>query len=1019
MRRPSFLFLLGTFAWTLACAGGKDGAPGLFEDHDKDGDGFVWKDDCDDDDARVNPDAQEVCDPFDVDEDCDGKADSLDDDASGRIIAHHDADGDGYGAAEDTRLCELVDGYVTDDADCDDGDSAVNPEGREVCGGGDEDCDGDVDDADPSVAPDGFVDRWEDADGDGWGGDPTTAGCGVEDGVVIQAGDCDDADDAAHPDGTEVCGGGDEDCDGDVDENDAADATLWYADTDDDGFGDTSVPRTACDAPRGYVADDTDCDDGDDATFPGADETCNDLDDDCDGDVDEDTVGTPRWYPDDDGDGYGAPTGFAQACDRPAGFVSVGSDCDDADSAINPAATERCDAANTDEDCDGNADDYDASTALSGRTAYYIDDDSDGYGDPSTTYLLCDPHSDYVTDDTDCDDGEPTAHPGATEVCDSGDVDEDCDGDPDDADASVDPATLTTWYGDADRDSYGLATVHIDRCDAPAGYVARSTDCDDTDPLRNPGRTEVCDTSDRDEDCDGLADDADTSTASSGMTTYYVDTDADGYGSPSSYSDRCDALVGYVADDTDCDDGDDAVNPGAAEVCFDAVDDDCDGSTRCEIGTADAVASFYGDDRYSGVAGDAVAAAGDVDGDGIDDLLVGAIWDSEAGSRAGKAYLALGGANAGVYLRTDARATWRGENANTYAGSAVAGPGDLTGDGVPDVLVGVSRDNDTALTEGAAFVFSGATAGRVQISSATAWAELDGEGPSNLAGDAVAATGDVDGDGSPDLLVGAPGFSTNEGAAYLFTRVSAGAASLATASAIWTGESADDAAGMAVAGAGDTDGDGYDDLIVGAAGEDDAAPSAGAAYVILGPTTGTTSLASADAKLLGTARDARAGAVVAGGGDVDGDGYDDVLVGAAGAGTYGVAYLVLGPVASGSLSAADAQLAGIDGGMGSAVAVAGDLDGDGFADVAAGNESGASGTGAVSIFLGPVSGTLDENDADSYIAGSVTYDYLGSSLAYIGAQDGATDHQDLLVGALGDDTAGSASGAVYVFSSAP
>ncbi len=1023
-RAPSaftLVLLVLSTAWTLACAGifgGKDGGPGLFEDHDVDGDGFAFANDCDDQNPHVNPDAVERCDLADVDEDCNGRADNLDDAPTGTIEVHRDADDDGYGVEEVTLLCEVVEGYTTDDDDCDDTDDEVHPGADEVCGGGDEDCDGEEGDEDDDVEPDGFVDLWEDGDGDGWGDTPADPGCGAGEGRAEQDGDCDDDDAGTNPGADEACGGGDEDCDGTIDEDDATDAPTWYADADGDGYGDTSEDRVACEAPPDFVGDDTDCDDDDDDVHPDADETCDDDDEDCDGEVDEDTVGTPTWYEDADEDGYGDRSTGRVSCDAPAGTVSSGTDCDDTDDAVSPGHSERCDSADTDEDCDGATDDDDPSTLYAGRTAYYADDDGDGYGDPAIEYRLCDPLDGYVTDDTDCDDGAAPAHPGGTEVCDARDLDEDCDGDADDDDAGVSATTRSTWYLDADADGFGGSTPSLSRCDAPTGYVASATDCDDAAPARSPGRPEVCDAANVDEDCDALADDDDPSAGSSGKTTWYADADADGYGDADVTLARCDAPVAYVSASTDCDDADLDVNPGVEEVCFDGVDDDCDGATRCEIGFDDAERTLLGDDRYTALVGASVASAGDIDGDGIDDLLVGAPEDPEVGTSAGKAYLALGGGTSDAHLRTDARATWRGEATYSYAGQAVAGGRDYDGDGIPEVVIGVYRDNDGAYEAGAAFVFSGATTGRVAISSASAWAQLRGEGSEHRAGQVLAPAGDVDGDGREDLLVGAPGRNEYTGRSYLVTTVGAGSASLSTATANFNGESAYDYAALAVHGAGDIDGDGFGDLVFGALGDDDAGSDAGAAYLVFGPVTGTTTLASADAKLTGVAAGDEAGCAVSGGGDVDGDGYDDLVVGATGGGTYGAAYLVLGPVSgTSSLAGADARMDGTIGRLGSAVAVDGDLDGDGHADVAVANNTESTYTGSVSVFLGPLAGTYAATSADVYVRGGAVYDQAGSALAYVGSQAGVPGMNDLLVGALGDDTAGaSGAGAVYVYS---
>ena len=155
------------------------------------------------------------------------------------------------------------------------------PAPTEVCDGEDNDCDGEID----TDATDGPT-RYRDADGDGYG-DPATATvmCVAEAGWVDTAGDCDDGDELINPGAAEICDGVDNDCNGEIDETGAA--LNFYADSDGDGFGDPGDVTLSCTAPAGYVTDDTDCDDTRELVYPGAAETCNGLDDDCDGTVDD------------------------------------------------------------------------------------------------------------------------------------------------------------------------------------------------------------------------------------------------------------------------------------------------------------------------------------------------------------------------------------------------------------------------------------------------------------------------------------------------------------------------------------------------------------------------------------------------------------------------------------------------------------------------------------------------------------------------------------------------------------
>ncbi len=356
-------------------------------------------------------------------------------------------------------------------------------------------------------------------------------------------------------------------------------------DVDDTAADDTDTPVDA--DGDGHTAA-TDCDDADPLVFPGAEEVCDGVDNDCDGQVDVDATDGATFYGDADGDGYGAPDATATLCAAETGWVDDATDCDDADAGVNPGATEVCDDADVDEDCDGLSDDADDSVDPAGLVDWHTDADADGYGDPDLPTAACDGASGTVADGTDCDDGDADIHPAAQEICDDADVDEDCDGLSDDADASVDVAGFGTFYADADADGYGDAASSAAACDAPSGAVADATDCDDTDAAVNPGATEVCDDADVDEDCDGLADDADSSVDPATRTSFYRDGDADGYGDAAAATAACDPPSGAVTDATDCDDGDAAINPGAQEVCdVTDTDEDCDGLADDADGSVD------------------------------------------------------------------------------------------------------------------------------------------------------------------------------------------------------------------------------------------------------------------------------------------------------------------------------------------------------------------------------------------------------------------------------------------------
>ncbi|MFH1469196.1 MAG: putative metal-binding motif-containing protein, partial [Pseudomonadota bacterium] len=514
--------------------------------------------DCDDDAAAVHPGATEIC-------------NGIDDGVTSTFWA--DADGDGYGdPASPTTACSAPSGHVADDTDCDDTDGGVYPGADEHCDGVDEDCDGAVDEA----AVDALT-WYDDLDGDGYGDSgAATVACTAPSATVATPGDCDDRDGGVHPGAAEHCDGVDEDCDGVADDS-PVDADTWYTDADGDGYGDPAATTEACIAPSGTVADDTDCDDGAAGVNPGAAEVCDGLDDDCDGlvdDADGSLSGAPTWYLDHDADGYGTSAYTATRCTAPSGYIAIDSDCDDLRAAVHPGAAEVCDG--LDDDCDGLVDDDDPD--VTGLATWYADSDGDGYGDAGTSAAACTAPTGYVAASTDCDDGDASVSPGATEVCGGGD--EDCDGLVDDADPGVTGGA--TWYLDYDGDGWGDTRITTTACLQPSDHAASAGDCDDLEPDAFPGNTEVCDGIDN--DCDSLVDDDDPDIADA--LSWYADADADGFGAATSGVTACDAPTGYVADDTDCDDADASSHPSATER-YDGADNDCDGDVDEDLWVGD------------------------------------------------------------------------------------------------------------------------------------------------------------------------------------------------------------------------------------------------------------------------------------------------------------------------------------------------------------------------------------------------------------------------------------------------
>ena len=553
---------------------------------DSDGDGFAACEECDDGNAAVNPSAVEACNGYD--DDCNGQIDE----SGGSSTWYADGDGDGYGDAGNSQVsCTAPAGFVAEGSDCNDADASVFPGTAEACNGWDDNCDGTVDEAGAL----GEQSWYTDADGDGYGDDTiVTTACTAPSGTVATGGDCDDSNVAIFPSAIETCNNLDDNCDGAVDEAGATGEQTWYTDADSDGYGDDGSAQRSCSTPAGTVSRGGDCDDADSNVFPGAAEFCNGLDDDCNGSVDDGAVDAASWYIDGDGDLYGDPSTALASCSAPAGYVPVAGDCDDTDTSISPAQPEQCNG--IDDNCDGSTDDASSIDASTG----YADQDGDSYGDAGQMLYACVLPSGYVSNADDCDDTDGAIRPGATEVCNGAD---------DDCDAQVDEAGATggnTWYQDADADSYGNAAVATQACSQPSGYVADSADCNDASAGSNPGATELCNSTD--DDCDGQVDEA----GAGGESTWYQDADADSYGNASVSTQSCSQPSGYVANALDCDDSTNTLGSGSDTDldglydCFD-TDDDNDG-----LSDSDEVAGLP-----SGFETDPLDA--DTDGDGAGD----------------------------------------------------------------------------------------------------------------------------------------------------------------------------------------------------------------------------------------------------------------------------------------------------------------------------------------------------------------------------------------------------------------
>ncbi|MES2641932.1 MAG: MopE-related protein [Myxococcota bacterium] len=672
-------FALPLLALLIACETGKDGTIEPVIDADRDG--YPAEEDCDDEAGRVNPGEAET--PYDgVDNDCD------------EATPDDDLDGDGALAGDD----------------CDDADAEVGPDATETpYDGVDNDCDAATTD--------------DDVDGDGFGTDA----------------DCDDTDGAVNPDAAEVCDGLDQDCDGAIDESAGE---TWYADADEDGFGDPGASTVACTPPTGMVANGGDCDDTTTLAFPGNPEVCDEVDNNCDGTVDEGV--TTTWYVDADGDGFGVDSATEAACDLPTGYAATPDDCDDGDGAVSPVADEVCNT--VDDDCDGTVDEDDAVDA----ETWFADLDGDGYGDPEVSTQACVAPDGYVADDQDCDDLDGTRNPD------------------------------TTWYIDYDRDGYGSASFSLDSCEQPADYYATADDCDDTDAAVYPGADEIWfDTVDG--DCDGTLDpdaceDAppESFVAVDGTCTWaptvgsFNPVEEWAVTSFATYADHKHVImtpvVGQLTDDDGDSDRDADDTPDIAFVAHNRVTGSNygvirviagdDGATELTIYGATVGAATYYPYRYSNL------AIGDIDNDGAPEIVAAVATGSTC--------------YPGAY-ELDGTLAWVDTAHSIGCRSHAPALADLEGDGDVEVIFGrlILNGSGSVQAEGAGgrgYYSTYTNAGFMSFA-----ADMDGDGQQEViagssiysaTGATVCATGDTDGypgvadfdgDGDGELVVVAGG----------------------------------------------------------------------------------------------------------------------------------------------------------------------------------------------------------------------------------------------------------------------
>ncbi len=466
------------------------------------------------------------------------------------------------------------------------------------------------------------------------------------------------------------------------------------------------------------------------------------------------------------------------------------------------------------------------------------------------------------------------------------------------------------------------------------------------------------------------------------------------------------------------------------------------------------------DDR----AGVSVSSAGDVNGDGYEDMIIGAFRDSPNGVDSGSSYVIFGtanGFNPTLQLSSLNGTTGfkiNGIAAGDYSGRSVSSAGDVNNDGYDDLLIGAFYADGSAVDSGQVYVVYGGASfsSTLQLSAlnGTNGFTISGVSADDHLGFSVSNAGDVNGDGIDDFILGASDSSPNgaaSGTAYVIFGQDGGFGSSFDLTTLngsngfaIEGVSADDQLGIEVSGAGDVNGDGIGDLIVGAFLDDTNGGDAGAAYVIFGASSGfsatfdpSTLNGSNGFAILGAAAGDNAGRGVSGAGDFNGDGYADLIIGAPGAdgssADSGSAYVIFGKGTSfsssinlGSLSGSNGfKLNGIDldDQVGVSVSSAGDVNGDGLDDLLIsadnadpnGNRSGETyvvfgrtSAMSASINLSALSGS------DGFVINGInSADRSGLSVSSAGDVNG-DGYDDMIIGAFLADPNGSASGQSYL-----